>query len=335
MLKQTEKNNTSHFYQQFLMDMPVGIIILNTDGIIQFNNVLAERFVGAQLVGRSWLEVLQTEIKKISHQGHYVILRNDIKVMITTQSSDILNSQMLLLTDISCIKQESDSHNTRYNLQAINKLSSTLAHQLRTPLSTALVYMSSLKSKFVDEEKVLKPINKSIEQLNIIKYLIENELAIFKSKDIKVEPVVLRDLLANIIENYSNLYPKIKFNFNTASEDKKLTIYGHRKALTSAINNIVDNAIEASHYQGTIDVNTLSLDGKAYINIIDYGEGINQFNFNKVSQTFFTTKKKGSGLGVPIAQSIFEAHQGTLNFTSNKEYTTFTICIPAIRNNHE
>ena len=114
-----------------------------------------------------------------------------------------------------------------------------------------------------------------------------------------------------------------------------MVVLGHKEALTSAINNIVDNAIDASHYEGTVDINTLYLEGKIYINIIDYGEGINQFNFNKVSQTFFTTKKKGCGLGVPIAQSIIEAHQGVLNFTSNTEYTTFTICIPGIRDNNE
>ncbi len=335
MLKKADKNNISDVYQQFLADLPVGTIVLNTNGVIQYNNAFAATLIGTQLKGRSWLEVLRTEVKNISHQGHYVVLKNGIKVMITTQASDVLNGQILLLTDISNVKEEADNDNTLSNLQSINKLSATLAHQLKTPLSTALVYLSALKTKVSHKQNVLKPIIKSIEQLNVIKYLIENELTIFKSKDIKVEPVVLDKMISHIIANYNDVSPNVTFNFNMADSENAIIILGHKEALTSAINNIIDNAVEASYYKGTVDINTLRLEGKVYINIIDYGAGINQFDFNKIDRAFFTTKKKGSGLGVPIAKSIIEAHQGELTFSSNAEYTTFTICVPVLGNNDE
>jgi len=329
MLKTTDKNNISDLYQQFLSDLPVGTIVLNTHGLIEYSNAFADRLLGDQLKGRSWLELLRTEIKNISHQGHYVALRNGIKVMITTQSSDVLNGQVLLLTDISSVKEEADNNNTLNNLHSINKLSATLAHQLKTPLSTALVYLSTLKTKMSDKQNVLKPITKSIEQLNIIKYLIENELTIFKTKDINVEPIILEKMISHIVAGYNDLYPDMTFNFNISNNTQSTVILGHKEALTSAINNIIDNAVEASFYKGIVDITTLNMNENVYINVIDYGVGIQKLDFNKVDQTFFTTKKKGSGLGVPIAKSIIEAHQGNLSFSSNAEYTTFTICVPS------
>lgn len=334
MLNPIKKNKeTFDQYCSLLNELPVAILVLDNTGIIQFCNQTATEVFAASLIGTKWLDLMEDQIKSVSHQGNYVVLKNNAEMMVSTQSSEALKGQILLLTDISNINAESTINNKLSHLKSINQLSSGLAHQLKTPLATALVYLSTIKSFPELDNKIKVPIGRSIQQLKVIQNLIENELAIFKAQDIKVECIELNHTLTVLINDFKELFKKIQFKLEL-SQNELTYVFAHKDALMSAISNIIDNAIEASDAAGAIDVTTLVQDGKVYINVIDYGDGITPTNLNKIEQLYFTTKNKGSGIGLPIAKSIVEAHQGSLTFSSNCDYTTFTICLPCKRDNN-
>lgn len=333
MLNPTQNKTTFDQHCRLLNELPVAILVLDNTGIIQFCNQTATELFAESLIGTKWLDLIKDQIKSVSHQGNYVVLKSNAELMVSTQSSEALKGQILLLTDISNINAESTINNKLSHLKSINQLSSGLAHQLKTPLATSLVYLSTIKSFPELDSKMKEPVSRSIEQLKIIENLIENELAIFKAQDIKVECIELNHTLTVLVKDFRELFKNLQFNLKFSSKDSTY-IFAHKEALMSAISNIIDNAIEASAATGAIDITTLVQDSKVYLNIIDYGDGIKQSNLDKIEQLYFTTKNKGSGIGLPIAKSIIEAHQGTLTFSSNCDYTTFTICLPCKRDNN-
>jgi two-component system sensor histidine kinase HydH len=104
--------------------------------------------------------------------------------------------------------------------------------------------------------------------------------------------------------------------------------------LHQAFLNILLNAIQAMPHGGHLTVSTLPGPQPGQggeIRIQDDGEGIDPETLKKILNPFFTTKEKGSGLGLPIVKSIIEAHQGNLTISSTPGTgTTVTITIPAL-----
>lgn len=315
-----------------LNEIPLAIILLKPDGIIYYCNPTAQSLLGIELINRSWMTVIQECLLNISEGGYLITLKNNKKISVSTQSITKLNIQALVLSDVTDIKRESDQAHTLNSLRSINHISSILAHQLKTPLTTAFVYLSSLKSQLKNNSDVFSLIEKVSVQLNTIKSLIETELAIFKSKDIKVEKINLQTVLIDLIETYKDTFKEINFSFYEESADNNFNILGNKMSLLSGIQNIIDNAIDASHARGCIDIKLFQNYDHIAIHVIDYGDGIRADNIEHIEKTHFTTKKGGSGLGIPVAKAIFEAHQGKLTFSSNSEFTIFSINLPKATN---
>lgn len=315
-----------------LNEIPLAIILLKPDGIIYYCNPTAQSLLGIELINRSWMTVIQECLLNISEGGYLITLKNNKKILVSTQSITKLNIQALVLSDVTDIKRESDQAHTLNSLRSINHISSILAHQLKTPLTTAFVYLSSLKSQLKNNSDVFSLIEKVSVQLNTIKSLIETELAIFKSKDIKVEKINLQTVLIDLIEIYKDTFKEINFSFYEESTDNNFNILGNKMSLLSGIQNIIDNAIDASHARGRIDIKLIQNYDHIAIHVIDYGDGIRADNIEHIEKTHFTTKKGGSGLGIPVAKAIFEAHQGKLTFSSNSEFTIFSINLPKATN---
>lgn len=315
-----------------LSEIPLAIILLRADGIIYYCNPMANNLLGIELINRSWMTVIQECLSNISEGGHLITLKNNKKISVATQSITQLNLQALVLSDVTDIKRESDQVHTLNSLRSINHISSILAHQLKTPLTTAFVYLSSLRKQLKDNKDTFSLIEKVGLQLNTIKSLIETELAIFKSNDIKVEKINLRKLLLELIEAYKDTFKAVNISYHAESADNNFDILGNKLSLLSGIQNIIDNAIEASHAKGEIDIKLTQEANALVIKVIDYGDGICADNIKKIEKTHFTTKKGGSGLGIPVAKAIFEAHQGTLIFSSNADCTIFSINLPKTAN---
>ena len=96
--------------------------------------------------------------------------------------------------------------------------------------------------------------------------------------------------------------------------------------LRQVILNIVKNGIEAMPEGGTLTIVSGRVEKRVFIQISDTGEGISPEVMEKIFQPFFSTKPKGSGLGLTIAQKIMEAHQGTLTIESEPHRGTLVTC---------
>lgn len=317
---------------QMLDDIPTGCILLQSDGLICYANQAANYLFQGDLVGHSWLDIIKSAIANISSGGQYITLTNGKIVAIKTQSVAYLNCQLLLLIDITDAQKEINHKHKIDSLQNLDKLSSALAHQLKTPLTTAFLHLDTLnqltRGTTATDRMVHQISSKLKAQLTQIQQLIDSELSLLQTTDFKVDKINLLETIKTILNDYKLVYPEITFCLAQQSSEPSIYVYGHQAALTSAIQSIIDNAVEASNAQGQIDCSIHDDESNLLINVIDYGAGIPSHTLNKIETPYFTTKRQGTGLGLPIAKAILKAHQGHLCFASNSEYTVFTLSLP-------
>jgi len=315
------KNVTSST-KDWLESIPAGVILINAEGLIDCYNKQAAELLGLCHATKNWSTILQENVKQVVNEGHYIVLCSGKCVVFKTQSLPNAKGQLVLLVDETDIYRSNACAMQLQKLDSIEKLSASLAHQLRTPLSTAILYTSSLPNGSLHQEKIMK-------QLLLIKQQIDDVLMVCKGQEKLIENITLYDELAKLIDDYQQLHTAINIQFKPFNNIKKLVILGHRASLLGAIMNIIDNAIQASTDQVLIEITLRKQASFICVQITDFGKGISQENMERVQKPFYTTKQNGTGLGLSIAKSIMEAHQGKLEIESvADQYTTVSLYLP-------
>ncbi len=312
--------------------MPVGILLIDTHGVVIYANQLAKVLFHIEIKDK-WCDVLLSNVKSTCDNGHYLLTHKERYIVLKTQSLPNNDGQMILLVDESEIKENNESWMRIQNINSIGKLSATLAHQLRTPLSAAYLYTANL-SAAMSQSVLLQHQEKIKQQLDNIKQQIDSVLLVHKGIDAICEKINLVMELRNIIDNFKALYPEFKFKLTTIETD--MLVLGNKSALKGAISNIVENAIQASVDNKYIDIVISKQGSVIQLDVVDFGKGISSENLHKIKSGFFTTKRDGNGLGLSIARSIIDAHQGNLEISSElNQFTKITITLPSLRLNND
>lgn len=315
-------SNTTNQSKDWLESIPAGVVIISAEGHIDSFNKQAEELLGLQPPLKPWSTILQANVKQVINDGHYIILSSGKCVVFKTQSLPDAKGQLVLLIDETDIYQSTVSTMEIQKLDSIEKLSASLAHQLRTPLSTAILYVSGMPKESKYQDKIMK-------QLLLIKQQIDDVLMVCKGQEKLIENINIHNEITKVIEDYKQLHPAIHIQFIHENNTEKLQMLGHKASLMGALMNILDNAIQASDKSNLIELSLLTSPSGVCINIKDFGKGIKPEDIAKVNKPFFTTKENGTGLGLSIAKSILEAHQGKLEIASvANEYTMVSLYLP-------
>ncbi len=206
---------------------------------------------------------------------------------------------------------------------AIGELSSRLAHDIRNPLSVIKTAVNVMRqtSKILDE-KELKKLDMIDNAASKIKYLVENVLDFVRSQDPKYEMVSLQEIL----ENARNSIHEPK-NIKIFIPSNEIKLICDPNQIEIVFENIITNSIQAiGDNLGSITVSCYEEMEDLVILIQDTGKGIPEDMISKIFDPLFTTKIKGTGLGLASCKSIIESHKGKLEAFNNP--TTFRITLP-------
>lgn len=200
-------------------------------------------------------------------------------------------------------------------------MSKETAHQLGTPLSSLMAWVEILKSEGIDPDTVSE-LEKDIARLETI----TQRFSKIGSKP-NLTPENIQDVISNFILYFKDrTSSKIKFNINLPK--KPIIIDINKYLFEWVIENLCKNAVDAMNGNGTISINVSEEKNYIYMYIHDTGKGIDSKNIKKIFKPGFTTKNRGWGLGLTLAQRIIKNyHQGSIDVKSsipNKE-TIFRI----------
>lgn len=228
----------------------------------------------------------------------------------------------------------------RENEQKKDELIVYLAHDIKTPLTSMIGYLSVLSEiKDMPQEQRNRYIGIALDKSYRLEYLINElfDVARFNSEKIVLEKeeINLNLMLEQIADDF---YPTLKemnkkINFTS---DEKTILYADPDKLSRVFNNLIKNAVNYSKENTDIDISILNKENQATVKITNKGKQIPKEKLDKIFEKFYrldssrTSKTGGSGLGLAIAKEIVELHGGRIYAESDMKETTFSVILPII-----
>lgn len=219
-----------------------------------------------------------------------------------------------------------------------NDLITYLAHDLKTPLTSVVGYLSLLEeAPDMPEEQKAKYVHIAREKADRLERLINEffEITRYNLQQILLEKETF-DLSYLLIQMKDEFYPLLSAHGNTAQlqAQEDLTLYGDPEKLARVFHNVLKNAIAYSYPGTPIEIQAKRQEGEMVILFRNRGKTIPPQKLEAIFEKFFrldearASNAGGAGLGLAIAKEIVSLHGGTISATSEQEITTFRIALP-------
>jgi two-component system sensor histidine kinase FlrB len=217
-------------------------------------------------------------------------------------------------------------------LAAMGEMAASLAHQLRTPLATALLYTANLAQPGVAEEARVRFSEKASTQLRRLERLIQDVLLFARGQSIGRDVMPASELLQEAAQTVEPLMRPQNIAFSTVDRGNGAILVGSRKALLGALVSLLENAMQAMPSSGGQIVLSLTCAGDLVaFSVRDDGPGIAKETLIRIFEPFFTTKGQGTGLGLAIALGVARAHGGLIEAVSEPgQGAEFVMTLPVM-----
>lgn len=205
-----------------------------------------------------------------------------------------------------------------------------VAHEVRNPLGGIELFAGLLKEELAAERPDLAEsqahLAKIRTELDYLKRLVEDFLAFAREQRVQRAPFEAGDWLEAAAGHVAGDATKKGVKLEVAAAPARLE--GDLSLLTSALVNLVRNAVQASPGGAAVALRGKAGDGAYVVEVEDQGGGIPPESLPRIFEPFFTTREKGSGLGLPLAKKLLEAHRGALAVESRPGRTLFSMRLP-------
>lgn len=306
-----EKQRVTGRLEGLLSALPVGVVVLDVRGRVQECNPAAIELLGEPLEGERWLDVIQRVFAPRLDDGHEVSLKDGRRVSIATRSLAGEPGQLIVLTDMTETRALQERLSRHQRLSALGKVAASLAHQIRTPLSAAMLYGEHLQNSELAPAQQKRFAGKLMSRLNHLEQQVRDML-IFARGDMPVSDLVTTDVLVQGLEAaMESPLEASQSRYQLDNRAPGLLLQCNKEGLIGAILNLVNNAIEVVGSGAEISIELSVVDANQLrICVADQGPGIAEDILAEVKEAFFTTKSHGTGLGLSVVQGVARAHHG-------------------------
>lgn len=310
MQELAEKERLAHRLQSLLDLLPGGVIVIDGQGVVREANPVARALLGQPLVGMLWRQVIARNFAPREDDGHEISMRDGRRLSIATRSLHGEPGQLVLLTDLTETRRLQDQLSRHERLSALGRMVASLAHQIRTPLSAALLYASHLNEQVLPAEQQQRFAGRLKERLHELENQVRDML-IFARGELplpdRLSPPVLFDALRAAADAHVG---DMAVRWQCDVRDGELLC--NRDTLVGTVLNLIDNAIQAAGRDARLKVHLYRRDNELRLCVSDNGPGMNQETLARLGEPFFTTKTTGTGLGLAVVKAVARAHQGQL-----------------------
>ena len=213
-------------------------------------------------------------------------------------------------------------------------LSGALAHEIKNPLSTIRLNMELLAEDLTDsvsprERRARNKIALVQRECQRLQNLLDDFLNFAKLRRLNLEPGDLNAVVQRVLEFFAPQAAEQQIEVIRYLDPDLPSVLLDKETLHGALLNFVLNAQQAMQGGGQLLVRTHAVTGGVVLDLIDTGCGMDEKTAAKIFQAFYSTKPGGSGLGLPTALKIIEAHNGRISVESEVDRgTKFTIFLP-------
>ena len=298
---------------QHLLDLlPGGVIVIDDRGLVSEANPAACELLGLPLQGEVWRQVIARSFAPREDDGHEVSLKDGRRLSIATRSLDPEPGQLVLLNDLTETRRLQDQLSRHERLSSLGRMVTSLAHQIRTPLSAALIYASHLTEQALPVETQQRFAGRLKERLHELEHQVRDML-VFARGELPLADRVSPKALMQALQAAAQTHVE-GVSIRWQCDVHHGLLLCNRDTLVGALLNLIENALQAGAVRLKVHVyargNTLRLC------ISDSGSGIEPSVLGRLGEPFFTTKATGTGLGLAVVTAVVRAHQGDLTLRS-------------------
>jgi len=334
--------------------MPAGLVLVNATGIISSSNPAAEQVLGIRGLGfRRYSEALGTnsdltkligecleagkifrreEVEHIPPAGD--TRRLGVTISPIRRGEGKISGAICLLTDLTELAALQQRMQLKENLAALGELSAGIAHEFKNALATISGYAQMIQSE-PSEAEALDYAKRILEQTRNIAHVVTEFLKYARPLEIPDERVPLQTTVERVVSEVREALPQVTIRWEGAFGDAG----GDEGLLRQALLNLARNAAEAC--ATTADGGQVVVRGDIVhgdeaefqrIRVTDNGPGIDADVLPKLFRPFFTTKPKGTGLGLAVVQKIVVQHGGQVEVRNRPEGgAEFIVTLPIPR----
>lgn len=329
MQELAEKERLAHRLQSLLDLLPGGVIVIDGQGVVREANPVARNLLVKPLVGMLWREVIQRSFAPREDDGHEISLKDGRRLSIATRSLHGEPGQLVLLTDLTETRRLQDQLSRHERLSALGRMVASLAHQIRTPLSAALLYASHLAEQALPLEQQQRFAGRLKERLHELEHQVRDMLVFARGElplPDRLAPAALFAALRGAAESHVQ-----GLNVRWQCDARGGELLCNRDTLVGTVLNLIENSIQAAGREARLKIHLYARGNSLRLCVSDNGQGIAPDTLARLGEPFFTTKTTGTGLGLAVVQAVARAHQGELQLRSRVgRGTCATLVLPLL-----
>lgn len=277
------------------------------------------------VLGRVFLETLEEGQGSRNRELRIEKDGKNLWIMITTTLLIEEDNEKLgvlgVFQDITDLRDLQERMKEADRMAALGRLSASLAHEIKNPLSAIKTFVQLVPKKFdspVFREKLNATVPRELERIN---RLIDNLLQLTRKPRLKLTSVDLNEIVVQALELYHEEMEKNNVEFDATLKERMPRIQADAELLHRVFSNILLNAIQAMPQGGKLNISTqrtslADKNGALQVAVQDTGFGMDEETVRRLFDPFFTTKEKGTGLGMANAKKIVEEHRGRIDVRS-------------------
>jgi PAS domain S-box-containing protein len=350
-LEKERAEQTERLSEEVTRNMPAGLLVINATGIISSANPAAEQVLGIRgLNFRRYSEALvegsqltssiaqclntgkifrREEVRHFAPGGES--RRLGVTISPIRRGEGKINGVICLLSDITELASLQQQVQLKENLAALGELSAGIAHEFKNALATISGYAQLICAETVQGESHDYAEN-ILEQTRNITHVVTEFLKYARPLEISTETVALQPVIERVVSEIGEAMPHIRIRY----EGLLGNVPGDEGLLRQAFLNLARNAAEAC--EGAAHGGRVLLRGESIrandtgfqrITVFDNGTGFSSDDRDKLFRPFFTTKAKGTGLGLAVVQKIIVQHGGQVKARNRPEGgAAFIVTLP-------
>src|SRR6266852_3503283 len=352
-IEKERAEQTERLSEEVTRNMPAGLVVVNATGIISTSNPAAEQVLGIRGLGfRRYSEALgaDSDLTKLiaeclssgkifrREEVEHITPAGDTRHLGVTISpirrgEGKISGAICLLTDLTELAGLQQRMQLKENLAALGELSAGIAHEFKNALATISGYAQLIPE--ASQKDASEYAGRILRQTRDITHVVAEFLKYARPLEIPDEIVTLQTVVERVTAEVGEALPQVKIRcegtFGDAGGDEGL--------LRQALLNLARNEAEACALTaggGRVVVRGDIVDGEETgfqrISVADNGPGIPVDSFSKLFRPFFTTKAKGTGLGLAVVQKIIVQHGGQVEVRNRAEGgAEFIVTLPLPR----
>lgn len=323
-----EVSSQKGYMQDVLDHIPSGIITVDTEGVITTFNRSAETILGLrarkmlgekiQKVGSVFADIfLKTIQDRKSFKRHEIV--NPVSkapLGVSTaglyDESGAVRGATMVFSDLSELKQLERKAQELEKLQFWSALSARMAHEIKNPLVAITTFAQLLEERY-EEEAFRRDFSNIVSgELNRLKALVDQLLSFSEPRALRLAEIEIHPLLDDVLSSFhaEMEHQEVEVRREYSPSPLRSALDGEK--IHEALSHILKNSLESVNGGGMLTIATRRDAGFLEVDFTDNGPGVPPEEREKVFLPFYTTKNKGLGLGLPIAQRIIEDHGGKI-----------------------